>query len=403
MRRLLHGFIPGIFISLLFVQSLSAAQLPESIASQLPAQRDGQVLIYGAYGFSGSAIARLAETYGITPVLSGRNPEKLNVIAEELGFAQIPLTLDDHDTIVEVLSHFELVMHIAGPYTFTAEPMLDAAVEAGTHYVDLTGENHVIEAQLERDAEFRDANIMVMPAVGYDVVPTDCLNLHVAQYVENPTKLMLVMNGEYKSAEGAQASRGTIKSGLELLSRPALMRIDGKMVEVDKPKVITQEIDGVSQTLVQIQWADMVTSWVSTGIPTIEVYQQRGDMPGWIMWLIKQEWGKNLLIWLVDNYFPEGPPPEAQETRQTQLTATATNAAGESFSAEMITPEAYRLTFHSSLIIARRIIDGNWEAGFQTPAKMYGPDLALEIPGVTRRDLTEPGSFKRSPNSIRIQ
>jgi short subunit dehydrogenase-like uncharacterized protein len=110
-------------------------------------------------------------------------------------------------------------------------------------------------------------------------------------------------------------------------------------------------------------------------------------MPGLIIWLIQQEWGKKSLGWLVDNFMPAGPPPEAQATRQTKLVATATNAAGESFSAEMITPEAYRLTFHSSLIIARKIIDGEWEAGFQTPAKMYGADIALEIPGVTRRDL----------------
>jgi short subunit dehydrogenase-like uncharacterized protein len=386
MRRLLQGLFIGIFINLSFAQSLSAA-LPESIASQLPAQRDGQILIYGAYGFSGSGISRLAESYGITPVLSGRNPEKLNVLAEELGLPQIPLTLDDHDALVEVLSHFELVMHIAGPYTFTAKPMLDAAIEARTHYVDLTGENHVIEEQWARDGEFREANIMVMPAVGYDVVPTDSLNLYVAERVKDPVKLMLVMNGEYSSAEGAQASRGTLKSGLELLSRPLRMRIDGEMVEVDKPKVMTREVDGKPQTLVQIPWADMMTSWVSTGVPTIEVYQQGGEMPGWVTWLIQQQWGKKFLGWLVDNFMPEGPPPEAQQTRQTQLVATATNAAGESFSAEMITPEPYLLTFHSALIIAKKIIEGEWEAGFQTPAKVYGADLALEIPGVTRRDL----------------
>jgi hypothetical protein len=50
-------------------------------------------------------------------------------------------------------------------------------------------------------------------------------------------------------------------------------------------------------------------------------------------------------------------------------------------------PEACRLTFHSSLIFARKIIGGEWEAGFQTPAKMYGADIALKMPGVTRRDL----------------
>jgi short subunit dehydrogenase-like uncharacterized protein len=347
------------------------------------------VLIYGAYGFTGKGIARLAVDYGVQPVLSGRNESKLKAFADEVGYDYITLSLDDnHDNLVEVLKRFELVMHIAGPYTYTAEPMIDAAIAAGTHYVDLTGENHVIQAQLDRHQEFLDAGIMVMPAVGYDVVPTDCLNLYVAQKVSNPTLLSLVMNTNYTTAEGASASRGTLKSGLEMLSRPLLMRQDGQMLEVEQPKVITQEVNGEERTLVQIPWADMMTSWVSTGVPTIEVYQiQDGEIPGWVLTMARTSWGKGLLIWLIDTFFPEGPPPEAQEKRQTQLIATATNTAGESFSAEMITPEAYLLTFHSALIIARNIIAGEWEPGFQTPAKIYGPDLALQVPGVSRRDL----------------
>lgn len=388
MRRCLYAPLLLVAVALSgLTNAVAAASNPVDLA-QLPSARKGQVLLYGAYGFTGKGIARLAAQYGITPVLAGRNAQKLETLAEEVGYPWLPLTLDDHDKLVSVLGHFELVMHIAGPYTYTAKPMLDAAVAAGTHYVDLTGENHVIEAQLARSAEFAAANIMVMPAVGYDVVPTDCLNLYVARQVSDPVNLTLVMNGEYTPVEGAQASRGTIKSGIELLSRPTRMRIDGEMVEVAQPKIINRDVDGKAQTLVQIPWADMVTSWVSTGIPTIEVYQQRsGDIPGWVFWLMRRDWGKNMLIWLVDRFLPEGPPPEAQATRQTELVSTVTNAAGESFSARMITPEPYRLTFHSALIIARKILDGQWQAGFQTPAKVYGADLALEIPGVTRQDL----------------
>lgn len=370
-------------------QAIAASTLSEEVRGKLPAERKGQVLLYGAYGYTGKGIAHLAKEYGITPVLSGRNESKLKAFAEEVGYEYITLSLEDnHENLVEILRHFELVLHIAGPYTYTAEPMINAVVEAGTHYVDLTGENHVIQTHLDRQQEFLDANIMVMPAVGYDVVPTDCLNLYVAQKIENPQLLTLEMNGNYNSIEGAPASRGTIKSALELLSRPLLMRRDGKMVEVSQPKVITREVNGETQTLVQIPWADMLTSWVSTGVPTIEIYQlQDGTVPSWLPWLAQREWGKNLLIWLIDSFFPEGPPPEAQEKRQTQLIATATNAAGETAVAEMITPEPYRLTFHSTLLIAQNILEGEWQPGFQTPAKVYGTELALQVPGVTRRDL----------------
>lgn len=389
-----YSFVTAILFVLVMAHpaapvAAAAHTLTADVLARLPAQRKGQVLLYGAYGFTGKGIARLAQQYGLTPVLSGRNEEKLSAFAAEVELEYITLSLEDnHANLVEILRHFELVLHIAGPYTYTAKPMLDAVAEAGTHYVDLTGENHVIQDQLDRHEEFVAANIMVMPAVGYDVVPTDCLNMYVAQNISEPTLLVLEMNGNYTDVDGAPASRGTIKSALELLSRPLLLRRDGEMVQVDQPKVKTREVDGQTQTLLQIPWADMVTSWVSTGVPTIEVYQlQDGTVPGWLPWLAQRAWGKTLLVWMIDTFAPEGPPPEAQEKRQTRLVATASNRAGETFSAEMITPEPYRLTFHSTLLIANRILAGEWAPGFQTPAKMYGADLALEIPGVTRRDL----------------
>jgi len=365
------------------------APISAAVLDRLPQDRKGQVLIYGAYGFTGAGISKLASEYGITPVLAGRNESKLKPLAESLGYDYVVLSLENnHDNLVKVLKHFEIVLHIAGPYTFTGEPMLDAVVEAGTHYVDLTGENHVIQQQLDRHEEFKAANIMVMPSVGYDVVPTDCLNVYVADQVDNPTNLTVVINGNYTAAEGAGVSRGTMKSGLEVMGRPLLMRQKGEMVEVSALKVIHRVEGGQEQTLVQIPWADMMTSYVSTGVPTIEVFQLRqGELPGWLPRVAQSDFGRRILGWLIDKFAPEGPPPGAQETRQTRIVSTATNDAGESASAAMITPESYLFTFHSTLIVAKRVIDGHWESGFQTVGKVYGPDLALEVPGVSRMDL----------------
>ncbi len=363
--------------------------LPNSVLDQLPKERKGQVLIYGAYGFTGKGISELASEYGITPVLAGRNESKLKPLADSLGYDYVVLPLENnHDNLVKVLKHFEIVLHIAGPYTFTAKPMLDAVVEAGTHYVDLTGENHVIQAELDRDEEFKRANIMVMPAVGYDVVPTDCLNVYVADKISQPTQLTVVLNGSYTAAEGAQASRGTMKSGLEMLGRPLLKRENGEMVAMATPKLIHRKENGREQTLLQIPWADMITSYVSTGIPNIEVFQvQEGELPTWLLRVAQSDAGRRVLGWLIDNFAPEGPPPGAQENRQTRIVSTVSNEAGATASAALITPEGYLLTFHSTLIIARRVIDGQWEPGFQTVGKVYGPDLVLEVPGVSRTDL----------------
>jgi short subunit dehydrogenase-like uncharacterized protein len=370
------------------VPTTPPAPLSAEVLDRLPQDRKGQVLIYGAYGFTGAGISKLAADYGITPVLAGRSESKLKPLAESLGYDYVVLSLENnHENLVKVLEHFEIVLHIAGPYTFTGKPMLDAVVEAGTHYVDLTGENHVIQAQLDRDEEFRRANIMVMPAVGYDVVPTDCLNVYVADKVDQPTNLMVVLNSDFTAAEGAQASRGTMKSALEMLGRPLLERRGGEMVPMT-PRVIHRLQDGREQTLVQIPWADMMTSYVSTGIGNIEVFQlQQGEIPTWLLRVARSDFGRRVLGWLIDKYLPEGPPPGAQEKRQTRIVSTVSNASGDAASAALVTPEAYLLTFHSTLIVAKRVLDGHWEPGFQTPGKVYGPDLVLEVPGVSRTDL----------------
>jgi hypothetical protein len=58
------------FLSFLDTPSTTPAPLAAEMLEKLPQNRKGQVLIYSAYGFSGSGISRLAAEYGITPVLA---------------------------------------------------------------------------------------------------------------------------------------------------------------------------------------------------------------------------------------------------------------------------------------------------------------------------------------------
>ena len=68
------------------VSSEPPPPIAQDVLDQLPSDRAGQVLIYGAYGFTGAGIARLAKDYAITPVLAGRNESKLRPLADDLGY-----------------------------------------------------------------------------------------------------------------------------------------------------------------------------------------------------------------------------------------------------------------------------------------------------------------------------
>ena len=78
------------------------------------------------------------------------------------------------------LAGIDVVMHCAGPFAQTSRPMADACLRTRVHYLDITGEIAVFEALAARDAEARARGVMLLPGVGFDVVPSDCLAAHRA-------------------------------------------------------------------------------------------------------------------------------------------------------------------------------------------------------------------------------
>ena len=140
-----------------------------------------QFLIYGATGYTGKLTARTAKDKGLKPILAGRNEMKLKAVAEPLGFQHRVFDLSDRVELEAALGEVDAVLHIAGPFSATSKPMADACLRTGTHYLDITGEIDVFEALAARDMEAKKAGIMLLPGVGFDVVPSDCLALHLKQ------------------------------------------------------------------------------------------------------------------------------------------------------------------------------------------------------------------------------
>ena len=101
--------------------------------------------------------------------------------------------LDDAAALDRALQGVPLVLHCAGPYKFTSKPMADACLRAGVHYLDITGEIPVFEALAARDAEAKARKVMLLPAVGFDVVPTDCLAVHLKRRLPSATRLALAI------------------------------------------------------------------------------------------------------------------------------------------------------------------------------------------------------------------
>src|SRR5215204_3625117 len=343
-------------------------------------------LIYGANGYTGELITRFAAEKGLKPVLAGRNAAKVEVLANRYGFAFRAFDLNDAAQVDAALSEVEFVLHCAGPFSLTSRAMVEACIRSKRHYLDITGEISVFEEMAARDGRAQDAGIMIMPGVGFDVVPSDCLARHLKNRLPSATNLTLAFYGLGRISHGTQATM-TMNVG-----RGGAIRRDGEITSVPAAWK-TREIDfgEVKKTGVTIPWGDVSTAFYSTGIPNIEVYtivpeQQLKllKLSRYLGWILATKPIQSIL----QKQIPAGgPTDEEREKGKTYLWGEAGDEAGNRVEARQKCQEGYTLTALTALAVAEKILDGNFCAGFQTPAKCYGADLILEIEGVTREDV----------------
>jgi short subunit dehydrogenase-like uncharacterized protein len=343
-------------------------------------------LIYGANGYTGELITRFAAERGLKPILAGRSEAKVAEIAARHGFEHRVFSLDDTAKLDTALQAVDLVLHCAGPFSLTSRPMVDACIRSKKHYTDITGEIAVFEACAARDREAQDAGVMLMPGVGFDVVPSDCLARHLKDRLPTATHLSLAFYGMGRLSHGTQATM-TMNVG-----KGGAIRKDGQITSVPAAWK-TREIDfgEITKTAVTIPWGDVATAYYSTGIPNIEVYTV---VPPSNLKMLKLS---RYLGWLlatgpVQSYLQKqipagGPSDEERAKGRTLMWGEAHDDEGNRVEARQQGPEGYTLTAIAALNIVEKILAGNFTSGHQTPAKAYGADLILEIDGVTRQDV----------------
>jgi len=340
-------------------------------------------LIYGASGYTGELVAREATKRGLKPILSGRSQSKIEPLAKELNLIFRTFSLEDKKSLEYTLKEVDFVLHCAGPFSLTSKPMVEACLGLGKHYLDITGEIAVFEALARRDENAKQAEIMIMPGVGFDVVPSDCLALHLKNLLPTATHLTLAFYGLGKISHGTQATM-TMNVG-----KGGAIRQNGAIVNVPAAYK-TREIDfgEFTKTGVTIPWGDVSTAFYSTGIPNIEVYTVLPETNLRILKLSRYIGGL-LATKPIQNYLqkqiPEGGPNEKERAKgKSFLWGEAKDEQGNHVEARLQCPEGYTLTVLTALNIAEKILTGNFKTGFQTPARAYGADLVLEIEDVKR-------------------
>jgi short subunit dehydrogenase-like uncharacterized protein len=345
-------------------------------------------LLYGANGYTGELVARLALERGLRPLLAGRDRAKVEPLAAELGLEYKSFALDDREAIAAALAGVPVVLHCAGPFSRTSKPMADACLETGTHYLDITGEIAVFESLAARSAEAEAARVMLLPGVGFDVVPSDCLAAHLKKRLPSATKLTLAIQGM------GRISHGTATTMVENINRGGLVRRAGRLTPVPAAWR-TREVDfgRGPVTATTIPWGDVSTAFYSTGIPDVEVY---AAIPSSVRSMMKASrfLGPLLASAPVQRFMkkrikaqPPGPSERERARGASFVWGEVSDEEGQKRVSRLRGPEGYSLTARTALKAVERVLGGAARPGFQTPSLAYGADFILEIEGVTREDL----------------
>ena len=345
-------------------------------------------LLYGSTGFVGDAIARAAVQRGLRPVLAGRDAAKVGAQASELGLQHRAFGLDDASALDSALGEVAAVLHCAGPFVHTFEPMLEGCLRTGTHYLDITGEIPVYEALAARNAEAEARGIMLLPGVGFDVVPTDCLAAHLKRRLPSATRLALA----FHSVGPAQLPPGTASTFVEMVPSGTQVRRNGRLERAPRgepPRMIDFGHGPLIAT--RVSWGDVFLAYYSTGIPNIENFivlpaQMRRMME--VVDFLRPLFHFAPVRRLVRRGMRAGSTAEERASTHTIVWGEVRDDQGGSAVARMHGPEAGVIwTSMTALAAMQKVLAGNLRAGFQTPSLAYGVDFALECAGVTREDV----------------
>ena len=171
------------------------------------------IVLYGATGYTGRLVTDELARRGLDHVLSGRDPAKLARVAERHGSPTRAAPLDDGRALRDLLEGAAAVINCAGPFTLAGDALVRAAIASGTHYVDSTGEQSFIQMVFECHGPAAErAGVALLPALGFDYAPGDCIARLAAAGLEPLDELVLAY-----SVEGFGMTRGTLRSGLEMM------------------------------------------------------------------------------------------------------------------------------------------------------------------------------------------
>lgn len=339
-------------------------------------------MLYGATGATGVLIAEEAIRRGQRPILAGRNAETLAPLAEGLGLPWVAVSLDDKVRLEQAVSEVGAVLNAAGPFGATVQPLVQACLASGTHYLDIAGEIAAQQEVFSQERAAQKRNIALIAGVGFGVTAGNSIAAYVAAQVPHANTLELAVK-----ASNRQESAGAAKSVLGAIAGGGFVYRDGQLVPLRLGKGLKklQFPDGEFDIL-PVPSADLEAAFRATRVANITAFGPFKPAAAFLLPLVQWAVSRKPIRRRLEATIDKKRTQKVDEKARPHVSyawARASNKDGQQAEAWLELGEGYGFTAASSVRAIERVQQGGL-SGALTPAQAFGADFVLDIKGVRR-------------------
>ncbi len=344
------------------------------------------VVVYGASGYTGRIVCEFLRQYRIPFVAAGRNAERIQETMDHLpGVETADYEVVAVDNTVAALKELftgrKVVCNTVGPFERFGEPVVQAALEAGIHYIDTTGEPAFFELlQQKYSADFAAASLALAPGTAYMYTPVDIATR------------MLLEEGDLDTFEAVTAGTfvptfASTQSIYSLFSHDARYLKDNELLAWPPGKGFEVAVPGFAVNQLVHPWAGGNMPLVFRDHPQVHTYRQfsgntdRELMEGLIalqqqfeadVRSLPKEEQKVAMDKIVDEIEPFMPPREYTLVHKSCDIVTGTGSAGgKKIVIQSTSPYTQSGMFQAATAV-KLCADGTQKAGFVTACEAVG-------------------------------
>ena len=222
--------------------------------------REYDLIIYGASGFTGRlAVEYLDENYSdLNWAIAGRNEDKLVNISKNSKCKPDYFIADseDNENLLKIASKTRVIASLAGPFNKYSNNLVTQCVEAGTHYLDITGENIWVRDLIDKHHEAAEKKqIKIIPSCGYDSIPSDMGCFYLQRSLNQELQRI---DGYHRGSGGV--SGGTIESAFSMRNYKSKYSMGHPFLLNSKEYIKTQNISENKDNF-KIKYIDDIKLW----------------------------------------------------------------------------------------------------------------------------------------------